>query len=279
MYRRQFLGASGLVAAGAFAGCLGRTPLGGDRLTGTTEESFAAGSVETVEVVNAIGDVTVTAVDADDVQVRVVERSTNGQAGLADIDVSVSLDEGALRVETSIDDDARWFTRSSPSTDVTVSVPGGDAGPAVESVTSDLGDVTLLDTRGDATVRTKLGDVTADGVDGYLDLQSDLGTVLSSGSTGLRRARSNLGEVKVDVWDVRDDVEIGTELGDVSVGVAGDLDVDVLAESVSNIVSTLELTTVESSSDRLAGQLNAGGPRVHVFSDLGNVSLRALRRE
>jgi len=278
MNRRQFLGASGLVAAGMLSGCLGRTIFGGDQLTQTTEESFSAGSVETVEIVNDIGDVTVTAAGVDDVRVRVVERSTDGQGGLDDIDVTVTLDDGVLRVETSIADDARWFTRSSPSTDVTVSVPAGEAGPAVESVTSELGDVTLLNTRGDTTVQTELGDVTANDVDGYLDLQSDLGTVISSGSTGLRRARSDLGEVKAEVWGVRDDVEIGTELGDVSVGIATDLDVDVLAESVSGVTSTLALSNAESTDDSLSGQLNAGGSRVHVFSELGDVALRRLQR-
>ncbi|MEF8851335.1 MAG: hypothetical protein V5A44_05500 [Haloarculaceae archaeon] len=215
-------------------------------MTQTTEESFVAESVETVEVVNDIGDVIVAADDVEDVRVRVVERSTDGQAGLDDIDVTVSLDGGALRVETSIDGDAHWFTRSSPSTDVTVSVPADDTGPTVESITSELGDVTRLNTRGDTTVRANLGEVTANDVDGYLDLQSNLGRVLSSGSTGPRRAHSDLGEVKVEVWDVD---------------------------------STLSLANVESSEGRLAGQFNGGGPRLHVFSDLGDVALRALQRE
>ncbi|EMA69991.1 hypothetical protein [Halorubrum kocurii] len=279
MNRRQFLGASGLVTVSAFSGCLGGTPFGRSRIIQTTEESFPAADVETVRVTNDIGDVLVTATDVDNVRARVVKRSTEGQSGLDDIEATVSLDDGVLTVETRIDDDAQWFTRSSPSTDVTVSVPEGDAGPAVDSVTSELGDVTLLNTRGDTRVRTNLGNVTANGVNGYPDLRSNLGEVLSSGSTGLDRARSDLGAVKVEVWDVRDDIEIRTDLGDVAVGIADDLDVDVLAESVSDINSTLALTNVESSSDRLAGQLNAGGSEVHVLSEFGDVSLRPLQRE
>jgi len=280
MNRRQFLGASGLVALGSLSGCLGRTPFDSDdEVTETVSDTFVVGEVDSIRVGNDIGDVTVQATDADDVRARVVKRSTNGQAGLDDITARVALDGGVLTVETSIEDSARWFTRSSPGTDVAVTVPEGEAGPPVESVTSELGDVTLLNTRGDTTVQTDLGDVTANGVDGYLDLQSDLGEVISSGSTGLRRAHSDLGEVTVELWDAREDVEIGTELGDVAAGIASDLDVDVLAESVSGVTSDLDLADVESSDDRLAGRLNDGGPRVHVFSELGDVSLRALRRE
>jgi len=280
MNRRTFLGTSGLVALGSLSGCLGRSPFAtDDGVTETVSDTFVVGEVDSIRVVNDIGDVTVRGTDADEVRARVVKRSTNGQAGLDDITARLALDGGVLTVESSIDEDARWFTRSSPSTDVTVTVPEGDAGPPIESVTSELGDVTLLNTRGDTTVQTDLGNVTADDVDGYLDLQSDLGEVLSSGSAGLRRAHSDLGEVTVEVWGVREDVEIGTELGDVAVGIANDLDVDVLAESVSGVSSNLGLTNVESSDDRLAGRLNDGGPRVHVFSELGDVALRTLQRE
>ena len=54
------------------------------------------------------------------------------------------------------------------------------------------------------------------------------------------------------------------------------LDLDVVAESNAGVDSDLPLTGVQSESGRVSGRLNAGGSRVHVFSDVGDVSLRTI---
>ncbi|OYR40571.1 hypothetical protein DJ82_07490 [Halorubrum sp. Ib24] len=219
---------------------------------------------------------TVRAVNTDEIGVRVLKRSVVGARGLEDITVRIGVESGVLTVETSLADEVTWFTRSSPGTDVSITVPQGTAGPIVSSAASRLGNVSLFDTRGDTIARTNLGDVTAARVDGYLTLESELGTILADDVTGLDRVRTELGQIKVEVAGLRTDVEIGTRMGDVVVGVAETLDLDVVAESDASVDSDLPLTGGRSERRRVTGRLNAGGSRLHVFSDVGEVSLRMM---
>jgi hypothetical protein len=275
--RRTFVGAGALAIVGSLAGCLGRGFSRQDEVTEAVTKTFAPADVRELRVINAIGDVTVRALDTDGIDVRVLKRSVAGVQGLDDITVRIGVENGVLTVATNLADDTRWFTRSSPGTDVSITVPRGSTGPIVSSVGSQLGDVSLFDTRGDTVARTELGDVTAARVDGYLTLESELGTVLASDVRGLDRVHTELGEIKVDLLDLRTDIEIGTELGEVVVGVAETLDLDVMAESDGGVDSDLPLTGVQSARGRFSGRRNAGGHRLHVFSDMGDVSLRTIR--
>ena len=280
--RRTFL-AGGAAAVGAsLAGCLGRgftvAQMSDEIATETIAESFAASTIQTIQVQNAVGDITITGAETEAVDVEVRKRSSRGQSGLTDIDVSITRTNGVLSVETVIDKDATWFSTESPTTDVSITVPGGRAGPAITSVDSALGNVTLLDTRGDTVVRTNLGDVTASDVDGYLSLHSELGTILASNVTGLSQVHTRLGDLKVELHGLRDDVDIRTKLGKVVVGIATNLNFELLVEATTSIDSTLPLRDRQTGDDRLTGRQNRGGYHVHVASDLGDVSLRSIQR-
>jgi len=275
MNRRTYIGAGAAVLAG-LAGCVGSFTRG--EASELVEQTFDPGAVSELRVGNAIGDVTVVGRETDTVTASVLKRSTDGTRGLADIDVAIRLDGGVLTVEAGIEDDARWFTRSSPTTDVTVTVPLGERGPVVRSVASRLGNVDLLDTRGDTRASTELGDVTASGVDGYLTLRTELGDVLASDVTGIDDLHTELGDVKADLLGLRGDVDVITELGSVAVGVAEDLDLELEARAVSAVSSDLTLAELRSDGGLLTGRLNAGGHRLRVASELGDVSLRAIAR-
>lgn len=274
MRRRPFLAAASATALGVLAGCNQVRSTGGI-VTQSVETSFDPAEVDGIRIVNDIGNVTVRARDVTQVDTRILKRSTDGQAGLDDIQATTTLDDGTLTVRTRIDRDAGWFSRNSPTTDVTVTVPQADAGPPVSEITSQLGDVTLLNTRGDTDVSTQLGTVTARDVDGYPALESQLGDIVATGTTGLRDVFTELGEVDVELRDVRGDIDITTELGDILVTIAADLAIDIVAQSTAGIDSTLDLTNAQQGTSRLTGQLNGGGPRVRVATELGNIALRS----
>lgn len=269
MDRRRLLGLFTASVATGLAGCTARS---GDVTREVVERTFEPGDVATVSVTNDIGDVTVQARETDAVGVRVVKRSTAGDDGLADIDVSAEERGGSLAVTTAIADDAGWFSRSSPSTDTTVTVPA-EAGPEITEIESNLGDVTLLGTTGDTRVRTRLGRVFARSVDGSPSLVSELGDVIARRTTGLGDVATRLGEVDVDLLAVRDRIEIRTELGDLSIAVGPDAAFDLVVESNGDIVSDLSLSNVQTGSNRLAGEYNGGGPRVRVVTEVGDVLL------
>lgn len=277
--RRTFVGVGAVVAVGALSGCLGRGFGFGNGVSESITESFAPKDVQSVEVQNAIGHVTVRGAETDAVEVQIVKQSSDGQRGLDDIEVSTTLTDGVLRVVTSIDArSAVVLNGESPNTAVTITVPVGSAGPTITSIESDLGEVTLSNTRGDTVVRTDLGKIVASDVDGYLSLRSDMGSIEASDVTGLDDVYTEMGRIKVDLLGLRGDVDIGTEMGEVVVGVADDLDLDVLAEAGGRVSSNLTLAELRSERRSVSGSLNRGGSRVHVFSEMGEVDLRAIRR-
>ena len=277
--RRTFVGAGAVVVAAALSGCLGQGFTVRNEASESSTESFASDEVRAVDVRNSIGRVAVRGARTDRVEVQVVKHSSDGQRGLDDIEVSTTLTDGVLRVVASIDARSTVvLDGKSPSTDVTVTVPDGAAGPTIDVIESDLGEVTLSNTRGDTVVRTGLGRIVATGVDGYLSLTSDMGTIEATDVTGLDTVYTEMGEIEVDLLGLRGDVDIGTEMGEVVVGVADDLDLDLLAESGGRVSSTLTLADLRSKRRRVTGRLNRGGSRVHVFSEMGQVDLRAIQR-
>lgn len=266
--------ALGLGTLASLSGCLGFST---SRETSESfERSFPAADVATLQVLNPVGGVTVVADDGDEVRVRVVKRVRGEGISLDDVVVSMPLDDGELAIETVLPDRAPARFQTASAT-ITVTVPTGDAGPAVQSIASVVGEISLSGTRGDTVVRGDVGDIAASNVDGYLSLSTQVGTVTANDVTGLDRATTEVGDLKVDLLGLRGDVEAGTDVGDVVVGVRDDLLLDVLAESNGRVDSDLSLSELVADGNRLTGRLNGGGHRLHAYSDVGDVSLRALR--
>jgi hypothetical protein len=275
--RRTFTGAGAAMILGSLAGCVGRFGSDSDERTETVSRTFVAPDVREIHVRNGIGNVLITAQGTGGVDVRVLKRSARGQAGLDDLTVDIDIDDGTLTVETGLDRRAFASTRQTPTTDVTITVPETE-GPEIAAITSRVGDVTLLGTRGDTVVRTDVGNVIASGVDGYLSLSSETGTVLASDTTGLAAVSVKIGSIKADVLGVRDDIDISSDIGDVTLGIADDLDLDIVAETTGSFDSNLPVVGSQTVGTRFTGRLNGGGHQLRAVSNLGDVSLRSISR-
>jgi hypothetical protein len=276
MSRRAFLGAGAVAASAALAGCTARGLTMGE-MTDRREWTFAPASVAELRVASDVGAVTVVGRATDAIDVTAVKRSWNGRRGLDALDVDADLVDGVLTV-VSTADTGRITTRRTPHADITVEVPAGEAGPAVTEIIADFGAVTLTDTRGDTRVEATAGAIVATRVDGYLSLRSTAGTIEAAAVTGLDDVRTEIGQVKVELLGARQDVAVRSEMGEVVVGVADDLDLDVLAEADGRVSSDLDLAGKQSRRGRVAGRLNDGGHRLHAVSEFGRVDLRRIER-
>ncbi len=277
MKRRAFVGTGTAVITGALAGCLARAEPTSNEVTETVSRSFAAPQVQAIRVRNDIGNVLITAQGTGDVDVRVLKRSVRGQRGLDDLTVDIDVDDGTLIVETALDRRGIISTRRAPTADVTITVPESH-GPEITAIASEIGDVTLLGTRGDTTVQTDIGNVVASSVDGYLSLSSRVGTILAADVTGLTAVSTEIGSIKADLLDVRGDTQISTDVGDVTLGIADDLDLDIVAETTGSFDSNLPVADSRSVGTRFTGRLNNGGDQLRVISNLGAISLRSISR-
>lgn len=279
--RRAFLGGAGAVALATLAGCLGRGVVGGldtQRVSESTASSLPATEVRDVRVDNSVGDVSVRAVDTDTVDVAFLKRSRDGQRGLDAITTRTELrDDGVLVVSTAVPDHD-WTAESVPTVDVTVTLPTGPAAPTLSAVETVLGDIDVRDTRGDARLTTELGSIRAIRIEGFLTLRSEAGDIAVSDVTGIDGASTDLGRLTLDLLGMRGDVDVDTDLGEIDLRVADDLDLDLDAAG-SAVDSDLLLFDRRAGVGRLSGRLNAGGRRLRVSSNLGSVSVRSLRRD
>lgn len=277
MGRRRLLATGGALALASLAGCTARAlPFGRQRFTAQEVERFDATAIETLTIANDVGDVVVGRHAESQVTVNVQKRA-NDRETLDRLGVEITLEEGALSVRTTYP--SRYLRRADdgPRSDVTVLVPAAGPGPALNSVSSVVGDVTVSDVRGDVRVRSRVGSLVASRVDGFVDLRTEVGDVEAAGCTGLDHASTSTGSVKIELLGLREDVLVGSGVGAVVVGIDPRLDLDLWAEG-TDVDVTLPLSSRSGGGGTglVAGRLNDGGPRVLVQAGLGEVDVTAL---
>ncbi len=77
---------------------------------------------------------------------------------------------------------------------------------------------------------------------------------------------------------VRDDIETSSDIGDVTLGIADDLDLDIVAETDGSLDTTSLVTDDRTERSRRTGRLNAGETRLRTVSNLGDIPLRSIPR-
>lgn len=273
MNRRSLLGGLGTAAALGVAGCLNLGPV----RTRTENRTVDAADVDAIVVRTDVGDVELTGTDGTAVTVEAELRTRRSERALDRIDVRTDVAEGVLTVAAEAD--TGFVFSGGTSVDFRIGVPtGGDAGVAVEAVTTGVGDVTASGVGGDLRVETGTGDVEVDGLEGYLDARTDVGEVTARAVTGLDRVRTDVGDVDVECPAMRTDVTVRADVGDVQIRAPSTLDATLdLATEVGEVrTAGLQVSVTQSGRRRLTGTLGSGGDTLRIRANVGDVTLRAL---
>ena len=267
MNRRSFLGAGALVLATGVAGCTTFEM----RSSQSTLESVPAEGIDRIRVSNAVGDVSITGADIDHIEYRAEKRLRGDEDEFDRLLVTAAQSDDLWELTGGYSGSASVFEdRGSITFDLRV-----PRDIAVESVDVDVGRVTLRDTVGDSIVHVGVGSIEARRVDGFLDLSTETGDIDASDISGLDHASSDIGDVTVEVRQLRGDVDVTADLGEVEVSLLGDLDLDLDLRG-SSVSSDLTLGDEVREDDHITGRLNAGGHRLRVRTDLGEARVRAL---
>jgi hypothetical protein len=267
MNRRSFLGASALVLATGVAGCTTFDV----RSSESTMDSVPADGIDRIRISNAVGDVSVTGADIEQIEYR-VEKQLRGEGDDFDrLTVTAGRSDGLWELTGGFSGSNSVFEdRGSITFDVRV-----PRDLVVEAIDVDVGRVALIDTTGDSVVRVGVGAIEARRVDGFLDLSTQTGTIEATDIAGLDHASTDIGDVTVEVRQLRRDVDVRADVGEVEVRVLADLDLDLDLRG-SRVESDLSLADANRETDHLTGRLNDGGYRLRVGSDLGEVRVRSL---
>jgi hypothetical protein len=207
-------------------------------------------------VITVPADVRVTARSGSgDLEVGDVTGGVDATTGSGDIrigrageDVSARTGSGSIEVRGS-----RSLIARTGSGSVLASAVSGDV-----EATSGSGDITVSQTaKGRTEVSTGSGDIEIAGATGELEVRASSGDVSVEGTPAAP-------------WEVR------SSSGDVRMRLANDAAADLdLNSSSGGIDSSIPITIAGRQSRReLKGQLRGGGPRVHVSTSSGSISVR-----
>lgn len=270
----------------AISGCTGVPGLE------TTEEVNRTVTVEPgsgLVVINRDGGVSVSLREGETVAVRAVKRSVYGEGELDKVRIEVT--EGdPLKVETVHDG-----VNPRVSVDYTIEVPPSVLLQRAESSNGgiDLAGVRVNGTDlrtsngpirirgapgGDITAATSNGPIEVRGLEGYVTARTSNGGVTVEDSGGVLELQTSNGPISADIPAVRGDTAITTSNGPITLRLARDLDVRVVATTSNGRIATddLPLLLTESSGTRIAGTLGNGGPTIAVTTSNGKIDLSGL---
>jgi hypothetical protein len=279
MRRRQALQrAAAAAGAVALAGCLQLADPSGSERTETVTESVDARPLGRIDVDNQVGAVTLTGTRGDRVEVRATKRTRRGRAALDRTTFRFDRSGDVLRLVGRVPDDLA--SREGTRIDLEVDVPATSANAVpVGTVTGDVGRVRLDGVAGDVEVDHRVAEVEATDVDGAVSIDVDVGDVTVEGGRGVSSVRAETGAVDVELPVLADDVTIRTRTGDVTVRIDPSVDCTVrLRSNVGEVtVERLNLAVTGSSRTAVDGRLGEGGSTLDVATDVGAVTLTALR--
>jgi len=150
-----------------------------------------------------------------------------------------------------------------------------DGASSLEASTGS-GNVRATSVRGDLEARSGSGDITlGQKGKGRVDVSTGSGEVEVTGATGPMHVRASSGNIMVEGTPVSD-WDVSASSGDVRLRVAGQTGFDLDLRSSSGRIETSHPITVSGSQSRreLKGQVRGGGPRVHVTTSSGAISIQ-----
>jgi hypothetical protein len=287
--RRTLLGAVGLTAIAALAGCTVAGDVG--RETATEQHSVAGEDVDRIAVSGGDGETVVRGWDGTDVRVEATKYA-RGNTDLSDVRVTRDVVDGRLAVGTETVDGLSVGASGGGLETIAVEVPRG---VSVDRVEVDDGSGTIADVAGDLELDVGDGDADVGPVDGTLRVDVGDGDVTVGGVEGvagkladgtLRMTEpARLGDLRVDdgtlelaVGSIETDATVTCDDGDVTAQIDPELDATVVvaADDAPVHVDGDLFDGVETTDGTVRGQVGDGSRQLTIEVNDGSVRLRPL---
>lgn len=243
------------------------------RVTEDFYQSYRVKAGTVLEIYNPNGQVLVTGLDdpeQEEIEIAAVKESYYGQSALDAVDIFIDIDD-TMVIET---------VHPPGGTNVTVNynilVPEG---MLVSVIECSNGNIELRGVRGDPVIATSNGNITVSNVRGQVSASSSNGDLLISGAEGLGALRTSNGNIEAELQDIRENIEIRTSNGSISLLVNSDLALDFEAATSNGEISfsNLNIQTTLLEQTALIGIMNGGGRKVSLATSNGSIDLTRLQ--
>ena len=147
----------------------------------------------------------------------------------------------------------------------------------VKAVTS-TGKINVDEVSGDVDAKTSTGEIQIHKVNGFVKAVTSCGKIEITGVGGVSEARTDTGEISVEVPAIRDNLEIRSSNGSITVFLSPEIAAQLeVSTSNGNITyKDLPLTVTELSKHKLTGRLGEGGGRINIKTSTGSINLKQL---
>lgn len=233
-------------------------------------KNFSAEPGTVMKVYNKNGNIVVSSWDRDYVEVEAIKERHWWTSLLKEPTIDVTTgNEFVVRT--------LYSTASSEAIPVQyrITVPKGVLVTHVETFT---GKVNVDKVSGDVDAKTSTGEIQIHKVNGFVKAVTSYGKIDITGVGGLSGARTDTGEISVEVPAIRDNLEIKSSKGSITVFLSSEIAVQLEASTSNGSISyeDLPLTLSQSSRTKITGRLGEGGGRINIKTSTGSINLKKL---
>ncbi len=247
------LGLLSVLLIGNFSGCVG------PEVTEPFNGEYPVDAQTIVRVSNINGGIQITGWVGDSVTISAVKKSTSGDAGLRNINISVSRTGNTLEIETKYT--GQPLTQF--GVDYTIKIPYNTT---LESVTTSNGAIQVSNVKGNLSATSSNGAVTVETVKGTVSATTSNGQIEIQEVTGLGTLRSSNAAINAEVRSIQDDVDIETSNAAVTVYVNPFLNAsfEMTTSNAKIHLQGLALNTSRMEDTHVIGTLGTDGHRIDI---------------
>jgi DUF4097 and DUF4098 domain-containing protein YvlB len=218
--------------------------------------------LERVEILNTVGDISVTGDDEFDLEITYHSNRSRVKAP-EQLQVSFNQSSRTLRiigVDPKLPDDQRRGL----SADIELKVPEGTD----VQVVNDVGDIHIEDVD-DVSIETNIGNITANSIEGSVNLRSDVGDISLDDAFQNMKLKTRIGDINIKLDEsLGAALEANNDVGDIKLSLPDDSNVTITATSSTRSLEG-DLERITGNEGRLT--LGSGEFPVELSTNVGEV--------
>lgn len=250
------------------SGCTG--PVEGPEITESFYAEYDPVNTTVLNVENVNGNIRINRWDGDRILVYAEKKTRYSKDELDKVEITAT--RGDTQLDIDVKHAAAW-TRV--SVEIYITVP---ANCIVDRARTSNGNVTITGVDGDVEASSSNGDVIVTGVNGYVKATASNGRIEIRDTTGIQDLKTSNGAILAEISDIRDDVDITSSNGAITVYLNPDMNIDIKGSVSNGRISAADLainmTAVREHS--IEGTLGEGGYTIFISAANGNINLDTL---
>lgn len=199
-----------------------------------------------------------------------MKKTRYGEDELDNAEIIATHSDNELQIEVK-----HAVTWARVSVDMDIKVPDN---VTVDRVRTSNGNILISGVEGDIEVSSSNGNVIVADVNGYAKASTNNGRIEIRDTTGVQDLEMSNGAILVEIFDIRDDVDITSSNGEIIVYLNPDMNIDIEGSVSNGRISAadlaMNLTTVKENY--IQGKLGEGGNKIFISVANGNINLDTL---